>query len=56
MNDLSGDPASARIQEELEATLEELLAGAHDEFLPGDAYVGWIDDERNIIRTGLGPL
>ncbi len=35
---------------------EELLAQAHDEFLPGTAYADWYDDERNLIRTALGPV
>lgn len=56
MNDLSEDPAHAKTVEALESKLGELLAGAHDEFLPGNAYVEWIDDERNIIKTGLGPV
>lgn len=56
MQNLSDDPAHAEVVEELEATLEQLLAEAHDEFLPGNAYVEWVDRERNIIRTGLGPV
>ena len=56
LNDLSTDPAHAKTLEELESTLQELLAAAHDEFLPGNAYVEWVDRERNIIRTGLGPV
>jgi len=54
--DLSGDPAQAETVAALEATLQRLLAQAHDEFLPGNAYVDWVDRERNIIRTGLGPV
>jgi len=56
MNDLSDDPDYADVVNELEAKLQELLAEAHDEFLPGNAYVEWVDRERNIIRTGLGPV
>ena len=56
MHDLSGDPAYAPVVEELEARLQALLAEAHDEFLPGNGYVEWIDRERNIVRTGLGPV
>ena len=56
MNDLSEDPEHANLVAELEATLQRLLDEAHDEFLPGNAYVEWIDRERNIIRTGLGPV
>ncbi len=36
--------------------LDTLLAEAHDEFLPGTAYADWFDDERNLIRTALGPV
>lgn len=56
MNDLSDDPDYADVVNELEAKLQELLAEAHDEFLPGNAYVDWVDRERNIIGTGLGPV
>ena len=56
LNDLSDDPAHAAAVEELEATLQKLLAEAHDEFLPGNAFVDWVDRERNIIKTGLGPV
>jgi arylsulfatase A-like enzyme len=54
LNDLSDDAAFAPVVDALEAKLIALLAEAHDEFLPGNAYVDWVDDERNIIRTGLG--
>jgi arylsulfatase A-like enzyme len=40
----------------LRAVLEDLLAEAHDEFLPGTAYADWYDDERNLVRTALGPI
>lgn len=56
LDDLSQAPDHAPIAVELEATLQRLLAEAHDEFLPGNGYVEWIDRERNIIRTGLGPV
>jgi len=56
MNDLSDDADHASVVDELEATLQHLLAEAHDAFLPGNAYVAWIDRERNIIETGAGPV
>ncbi len=56
MHDLSEDPAHADAAEEMEGKLKALLAAAHDAFLPGNAYVEWVDRERNIIRTGLGPV
>ena len=40
----------------LRRCLKDLLAEAHDEFLPGTAYADWYDDERNLIRTGLGQV
>jgi arylsulfatase A-like enzyme len=40
----------------LRTRLKDLLADAHDEFLPGTAYGDWYDDERNLIKTGLGPV
>jgi hypothetical protein len=40
----------------LRASLSDLLAEAHDEFLPGTAYAAWYDDERNLVRTALGPV
>ena len=39
----------------LRKRLDELLQDAHDEFMAGPAYASWYDNERNIIRTGLGP-
>jgi arylsulfatase A-like enzyme len=36
--------------------MKDLLAEAHDEFLPGHAYGEWFDDHRKVIRTGLGPV
>ncbi len=38
------------------ALLHDLLQEAHDEFLAGPAYAEWYDNDRNIIRTGLGPI
>ena len=43
--------ATARMRKRL----GELLHEAHDDFLAGPAYASWYDNERNIIRTGLGP-
>jgi arylsulfatase A-like enzyme len=40
----------------MRSTLSDLLAEAHDEFLPGTAYAGWYDEERNLLRTALGPV
>lgn len=56
MRNLIDDPAASEVAAELRARLERMLAAAHDEFLPGAAYADWYDDERNLIRTGLGPV
>ncbi len=36
--------------------MKQLMADAHDEFLPGTAYAEWFDEERNLVRTALGPV
>jgi hypothetical protein len=41
---------------QMRSRLKDFLAAAHDDFLPGTAYGDWFDDERNLIRTGLGPV
>ncbi len=54
LTNLSEATHYAPVVKALEARLVALLAEAHDEFPPGNAYVKWVDNERNIIRTGLG--
>jgi arylsulfatase A-like enzyme len=56
MNDLAAGRRDLPTLQRLRAELERLLADAHDEFLPGTAYADWFDDERNLIRTALGPV
>ena len=46
----------ADVRTELQQRLRQLLSDAHDEFAPGTAYADWFDDERNLIRTALGPI
>jgi arylsulfatase A-like enzyme len=48
-----GEPA---VLKRLRERLKDLLAAAHDDFLPGTAYGEWYDGRRNLIRTGLGPV
>jgi arylsulfatase A-like enzyme len=36
--------------------LKTFLAEAHDGFTAGPAYASWYDAQRNIVRTGLGPV
>ncbi len=42
--------------ERMQAQMKQLMADAHDEFLPGTAYAEWFDEERNLVRTALGPV
>ena len=56
MTNLVGSAAQAAVLHQLRSRLQELLAGADDRFLPGTAYADWFDDERNVIRTALGPV
>jgi len=48
-----GDSAALEM---LRKRLTELLAKAHDEFLPGTAYGEWYDKDRNLLKTALGPI
>lgn len=49
-------PAGGPLLEEHRARLATLLEEADDEFLPGHRYAAWYDDERNLVRTALGPV
>jgi arylsulfatase A-like enzyme len=52
---LAVPPRDERVLAHLRGRLQDLLAEAHDEFLPGTAYASWYDEERNLIRGALGP-
>jgi arylsulfatase A-like enzyme len=56
MKNLVRSEECAGMLNDLRKTLKELLAKAHDEFLPGTAYAEWYDEDRNLIRTALGPV
>ena len=56
MNNLAADRAHADVLLHLRARLYDLLAVAHDDFRKGTDYDEWYDDQRNLIRTGLGPV
>jgi arylsulfatase A-like enzyme len=56
MKNLADDEDSRELLEEMRARLDRLMAEAHDEFLPGTACADWYDDERNLIKTALGPI
>jgi hypothetical protein len=42
--------------QKLRSRLKDLLADAHDTFMPGTGYADWYDEQRNLLRTGLGPV
>jgi len=50
-----GDSGPA-ILDQLRSRLSELLTGAHDDFRSGPDYGEWYDNNRNLVRTGLGPV
>jgi len=54
MSDLSG--SDSETMKAMRESLRQLLAEAHDTFMAGPAYASWFDDERNIVRTGRGPV
>ena len=56
LRDLVGDVAARPVLDHLRARLTELLAAAHDEFLPGTAYAEWYETGRTLVRTALGPV
>ncbi len=56
MRNLAEGKKDLNTLKKMRARLEELLAAAHDEFLPGTAYADWYDDKRNLVRTALGPV
>ncbi len=56
INNLAANPKYASVMKKMRKKLKELLAQAHDDFLPGTAYADWYDKERNLICTALGPV
>lgn len=54
MNNLAVGRKELPVLRRLRRTLKDLLVAAHDDFQPGTAYADWYDDERNLLRTGLG--
>jgi hypothetical protein len=56
MTNLVGSGAAPAVLTRLRGRLKELLALAHDDFRPGTGYGGWYDSQRNLLRTGLGPV
>ena len=56
MRNLALDQQDLPRMRRMRSKLKELMAEAHDEFLPGNAYGQWYDDRRNLHRTALGPV
>ena len=56
MKNLAAGEKALPLLKRMRSRLQDLLAAAHDDFLPGTAYGDWYDGERNLIRTGLGPV
>lgn len=56
MNNLAQDQKDLPRLQTMRKTLTDLLAQAHDDFSPGTRYADWYDDQRNLIRTALGPV
>ena len=55
MHNLAGEESAKITLLELRWRLKELMISAHDNFLSGDQYAAWYDENRNLVRTGLGP-
>jgi arylsulfatase A-like enzyme len=56
MENLVESGGASEVLEKLRSRLSDLLAAAHDDFRPGTGYGEWYDDQRNLVRTGLGPV
>ena len=56
MSNLAVGRKELPVLRQMRSRLKDFLAAAHDDFLPSTAYGDWYDEERNLIRTGLGPI
>jgi arylsulfatase A-like enzyme len=56
LKNLAADGTEPEVLGRLRARMKDLLAAAHDDFRPGTGYGEWYDNQRNLIRTGLGPV
>lgn len=56
LENLAMASGSESLLRRLRKRMETLLVEADDAFLPGNAYADWFDEERNLIRTALGPV
>jgi arylsulfatase A-like enzyme len=56
LRNLVDETAARPVLDRLRARLGDLLAEAHDEFLPGTAYAEWYETGRSLVKTALGPV
>ena len=56
LNDLAAGNFDDVTLRQMRDLLAALSADAHDDFLPGNAYEDWYGNERNVVRTALGPV
>jgi hypothetical protein len=56
MQNLVDSGEHGEVLQHLRTRMSELLQVAHDDFRRGTGYVGWCDQLRNLIATGLGPV
>jgi arylsulfatase A-like enzyme len=56
MNNLASGQKDMPRLKKMRKSLKNHLAQAHDDFMPGTQYADWYDDQRNLIRTALGPV
>ena len=56
MHNLAAEQGAKETLLELRWRLKELMVTAHDDFLNGRQYASWYTDQRNLVRTALGPV
>jgi len=56
MKDLAQGRKDLPTLKKMRSRLKDFMVEAHDELVPGTAYADWYDEERNLVRTGLGPV
>ncbi len=56
MHNLVAEQGAKETLLELRWRLKELMVTAHDDFLNGRQYASWYTDQRNLVRTALGPV
>ena len=56
MNNIISDQQAFLTVQSLRTRLRTLLRQANDDFRPGNQYDEWFDKDRNLLKTGLGPV